>query len=228
MPAVSSMRLEVSQQKRRRSLGVNSGGHVGDVAPVALGQVEAIEPRPDRGFFNWSRSAIRTTWIRCVSSGGVDWRSASNGRMLASEGCAPSTSAAARRTNGSASLELARGQLGQRSGELGPVDQHFHAVDAQLAVGVGGAGQQRRVVQGAATLEHPEAVDSLARRRSGPHDRRAPRRRRLRRRGRQADWPPRFVPTRLGWPGRRPARRPTTWSDRSKVGAGAGLPSVPL
>ena len=140
--------LEVSQQKPSRCLGVHAGRHVGDVAPVALGQARGCRAATRPRDSSTGRAA------RCGRRGsgachraGVDWRSASNGRMLASEGCAPSTSAAARRTNGSASLRWLGGQLGEWLRELGPVDQHFHAVDAQLAVGVGGAGQQRRVVE---------------------------------------------------------------------------------
>ncbi len=114
---------------------------------------------------------MRTTWIRCVSSGGVDWRSASKGRILAEAGCAPSTSAAARRTNGSASLETARGQLGERLRQLGSVDENFQSC-GRAARGPDRAAQasERGVVERARALEDPEAVDALTGRCSGRHD----------------------------------------------------------
>ena len=40
-------------------------------------------PSRCRPVFNWSRRAMRATWIRWVSSAGVAWRRVSSGRMLA-------------------------------------------------------------------------------------------------------------------------------------------------
>ena len=36
--------------------------------------------------------------------------------------------------------EMAEGQIGERFCEIRAVDEHFHAVNAQLAVGISGAG----------------------------------------------------------------------------------------
>ncbi len=64
----SSMRLEMSEQKRRRSGRVDSG-----CTSAMSRRSRSVRLRPSSrdqtsAFFNWSRSAMRTTWIRCVSS----------------------------------------------------------------------------------------------------------------------------------------------------------------
>ena len=113
------VRLDVSEQKPSRSFGVNPGGHVGDVAAVALGETQTVKPRPSLR----DPSTGRGVRYGLCGSGAchrpsVDCRSASNGRMLASDGCAPNTSAAARRTNGSASLMWLAATSASECGEL--------------------------------------------------------------------------------------------------------------
>ena len=149
------VRLEVSQQKPGRCLGVDSGGHVGDVAPIALGKLQAVELRPDLAFFNWSRSAIRTTWIRCVSSAR---RRLPEREQRPNIGRTKDVHPAPQRQRGERTGRRrsdGAGPARRAARELRPVDQHFHAVDAQLAVGIVGTGQQRGVVQCVRTLEDP-------------------------------------------------------------------------
>ena len=63
------------------------------------------------GTANWSRSAMRQTWIKCVSSAGVRPQRSASSLMLSIAGCRPSASAAARRTNGSGVVQLLADQF---------------------------------------------------------------------------------------------------------------------
>ena len=66
--------------------------------------------------------------------------------------------------------QMVRCQLGEWFCEFTPVDQHLQGMYSQLAVSIAGAREQGRVVQRVETLEGPQAMDSLAGRRSGLHD----------------------------------------------------------
>ena len=148
-------RLEVCEQKPSRSLRVDSGGHVGDVAPVALGKVEAVEPGPDFGVLQLvaKRNADDVDQVRII-----------RGRRLTQCEQRPDVGRLRMGTQhfgGGAANErigvaqMARGQLGKWLCELSSVDEHFHAVDAQLAVGIAGAGDQSRIVEGVASARGP-------------------------------------------------------------------------
>ena len=51
------MAMELSEQERRCVTVRHAGRHVGDVAPIAFGQAEVIEPRPDLGKFSTGLAA---------------------------------------------------------------------------------------------------------------------------------------------------------------------------
>ena len=86
---------------------MHAGRHVGDVAAVSLGESELLELRPDIRLQQLISQRHPGDVNQVGVVGGADWRSASSGLMFERSGCLPSTSAAARRTNGSGSLNRA-------------------------------------------------------------------------------------------------------------------------
>ena len=61
-------RLEVSEQKSCRTVGMDSGSHICDIAPVTLREVEFVEPRPGIEVLQLVAQGDAHDVDRCVSS----------------------------------------------------------------------------------------------------------------------------------------------------------------